>query len=160
MLISCLLTMEAVAQTGKEGKNASVFERIAAEMKEFQMDTTPPPDDSITQKIIELRNLGGGFNIHEAIAFKLEEDRSKKEIPETDLKKLETFFKSGDGKRWIDNAAVWIYRKHFNYEDLVILTDFYSTEAGKKMASDFPLIMLKSLTAAEKIKEQFSNGLK
>jgi uncharacterized protein len=131
----------------------SIFERISKSIKEYKLDTSAAPNDKITMKITELRNLRGGFNINEAIEFKLEEDKQKGEIPAAELAEFAAFMKSGNGKRWLDNAVVWIYRNHFTYRDLKQMVKFYKTAAGRKMAEDFPIVMLESLTAAEKIKE-------
>lgn len=134
---------------------AAVFERIMKAATAYKLNTSTPPDDKITKKIIELRDLRGGFNINEAIAFKLEEDRQKKEMPEADLKKLADFFTTGQGKTSLDNAVTWIYRDNFTYKELKQLVKFYKTSAGQKMADNFPVIMLQSLAAAEQIKGGF-----
>jgi hypothetical protein len=132
----------------------TLFERVGASVKEFRLDTSAAPADKITQKIIELRSLKGGFNINEAIEFKIEEDRQKNEVSKAELDKIATFFKEGNGKRWLDNATIWIYRKHFTYPQLKQLVKFYKTSAGQKLATDFPIIMMQTLAAAEAIKAQ------
>lgn len=124
-------------------------------MSAYKPDTTPPPADKITQKIVELRKLRGGFNINEALAFKMEEDRQKGELPADVQKKLADYFTTGNGKRWLDNAVIWIYRNRFTYDELKSLVKFYKTSAGQKMASDFPVIMLESLAAGQMLKEVF-----
>ena len=63
--------------------HSTIFDRLTKDLKEYKPDTTAVPDDKITRTIIELRNLRGGFNINEAIEYKLEEDKQKKEIPES-----------------------------------------------------------------------------
>lgn len=136
-------------------KSLDIFNRIDSSIKDFKPDTTTAPDDKITRKIIELRNLRGGFNINEAVDFKIQEDRQKKEMPEGILNQMHLFFESGNGKRWLNNATIWIYRQHFNYRELKQLVKFYKTSAGKKMASNFPVIMMQSLKAAEVIKGFF-----
>ncbi len=141
------------AQADTSGfNNAGVFDRIISAVKDFKPDTTTVPDDKITRKINELRNLRGGFNINEAIQFKLEEDRRKNEIPKAEMDELAAFFTTGNGKKWLDNAVTWIYRTHFSYAELKQLVRFYKTTAGQKMAVDFPVIMLQSLAAGEMIK--------
>ena len=74
-------------------------------------------------------------------------------MPKAELDKVETFFKSGNGKRWLDKTMIWIYRNHFTYSELKKLVKFYKTPAGQKMATELPLIMVKSLKAGEMIKE-------
>ncbi|WP_462248759.1 DUF2059 domain-containing protein [Ferruginibacter sp.] len=154
----CLLTFTGYSQADTvANKMASgIYQRIEKNMKEFQLDTTAAPDDKTTKKIIELRNLRGGFNINEAIDFKIQEDRQKNEIPTAELDKVSIFFKSGDGKKWLDNAMVWIYRRQFTYGELKQLVKFYKTSAGQKMATNFPVVMMQSLRAAEMIKEIYT----
>lgn len=146
--ILCLLSFAVYAQD-----SAGIFQRIATNIKEYKLDTSEAPNDKITKKILQLRNLRGGFNINEAIDFKIEEDRQKKEVPKEELDKIAAFFNTGNGKRWLDNAVTWIYRQHFTYPELKRLVKFYRTSAGQKMAADFPIIMLKTLRAGEMIKE-------
>lgn len=155
LLIFCILVIPGLSQieTSSNKTARGIFDRIAKEIQEFKLDTTAAPDDKITKKIRELRNLKGGFNIEEAIEFKLAEDSEKKEMPREEIEKFSYFIKQGDGKRWLDNAVTWIYRKHFNYAELKKLVKFYKTSAGQKMATDFPVIMLKSLRAVEMIVE-------
>jgi hypothetical protein len=152
-----LLTSTAFSQTDTTSAKATpdIFTKIAESVKDFQLDTTAAPNDKITKKIMQLRSLRGGFNINEAIDFKIEEDRQKNELPKEAIEKIAAFFKAGDGKKWLDNATVWIYRRHFTYGELKQLIKFYKTSAGKKMAADFPFIMMQSFRAAEMIKEMY-----
>jgi hypothetical protein len=161
-IIFCLLTNVGFSQNDTVANNISahIFDRIAKGVKDFQLDTTAAPNDKITKKIIELRNLRGGFNINEAVDFKIEEDRQKNEVPKAELEKFAIFFKSGDGKRWLDNATIWIYRRQFTYDELKQLVKFYKTSAGQKMATDFPVIMMQSLRAAELIKDMYAQQQK
>lgn len=138
--------------TGKY-KSSTIFERLTKNLKEYRLDTTAVPDDKITTAIIKLKNLRGGFNIKEAIEYKLEEDKQKKEMPESEFEKFSVFFTNGNGKRWLDNAVTWIYRKHFTYGELKKLIKFYKSPAGQKIATEFPIIMMQSLAAAENIKK-------
>ncbi len=157
ILLFILLANNLFAQTDTAKKNSTpaIFDRIAKSITDFQLDTTAAPDDKITRKIIELRNLRGGFNINEVIDFKIEEDRQKNEVPKAELEKVAMFFKSGNGKKWLNNAMIWIYRNHFTYSELKKLVKFYKTPVGQKMATELPLIMVKSLRAGEMIKELY-----
>jgi uncharacterized protein len=135
-----------------------IFDRLTKDLKEYRPDTTAVPNDKITKVIIELRNLRGGFNINEAIEYKLEEDKQKKEISEADFESFSVYFKNGNGKKWLDNAVIWIYRQHFTYQELKQLVKFYKTPAGQKIATEFPVVMMKSLAAAEGIKNMYMQG--
>ena len=143
----------ASAQVDTAGK-AGAFQKIMAEVQSYKIDTTAVPEERITRKIRQLRYLKGGFNINEAIAFKMDEDEAKKEMPAETIEKLRKEFTSGRAKQLLDNATTWIYRQHFDYKELKQLVKFYKTSAGQKLATDFPVIMLKSLMAAQLIKDQ------
>lgn len=140
--------------TAKKSTAVATFERIAKAAASYKLNTSTPPDDKITKKIMELRELRGGFNINEAIAFKIEEDRQKKEVSEEGSNKLADYFTSGQGKTMLDNAVIWIYRDHFNYAELKQMVKFYKTSAGQKFADNLPVILLQSAAAAEMIKEK------
>ena len=133
--------------------DTNIFAKITSEVQAYKIDTTSAPDDKKTRKILELRRLRGGFNINEAIAFKQGEDDSKKEIPEATRTLLKNEFANGAARRQLDNAVVWIYRQHFSYKELKQFVRFYRKPAAQKLATDFPVIMLKSLMAAEMIRE-------
>jgi hypothetical protein len=162
MLLFCFWNHTGFSQSDTTARHAApdIFNRIAKSIKEFRLDTTAAPDDEITRKITELRSLKGGFNINEAIDFKLEEDRQKNEVSKAAQDSLSRFFKSGNGKKWLDNAVTWIYRRHFTYKELQELVRFYRTPAGQKMATNFPVIMIQSLQAAELIKGVYTQQQK
>lgn len=157
-LLSILFTICSQAQNDKT--TAPIFEKIALEMKEFKLDTTAIPNDKLSKRIEKLRSLKGGFNINEAIEFKIAEERSKENAPKLELDKIEAFFKNGNGKKWLDNAVIWIYRKQFTLKEINQLIRFYKSSAGQKMAEKFPILMIQSLKAGEEIKENFVQQLK
>lgn len=152
LLLSGLFMQTNSFAQQKKSEAKEMFNRIAQAMENFKPDTSNVPQDKITRTIIKLRNLRGGFNINEAIAFKLQEDLQKKEITQEQYDQVHTYFFEGKGKGYLDNALIWIYRNNFNYKELKQLTKFYKTSAGKKMASQFPIVMLQSLAAGEAIK--------
>jgi uncharacterized protein len=158
-IVSCCATI-GFGQTDsvKQEKMLSVFNRISQAVQMYKPDTSAVPNDKITKKIIALRNLKGGFNINEAIDFKMGEDQQKNELNAKEFAALSAFFKTGNGKNWLDNAVIHIYRDHFSYKELKQLVRFYKTSAGKKMSADFAVIMLQSLAAAQMIKDNFVAG--
>jgi len=133
--------------------DSSEFQKIEIDMRSFKPDTSEVPNDDLTKEIRELRKIRGAFNINNIIEYKIAEQRSKKEIPEEDINKLETFFKEGNGKKWIENAVIWIYRNQYTYEEVKQIEEFYKTSAGQKMASSAPIIIFESMKAAELITE-------
>lgn len=160
--ICCLFSAILFAQTGRpaEEKTTSVFERMTASAADFQPDTSSLPNDSITGIIMELRTVRGGFNIDEAVEFKIEEARQKNEISQTAADSLLAFFTTGNGKKQLDNAVMWIYRKHFTYEELQQIVAFYKSSAGQKFATEFPFVVLESFKAAELIQKNYAGGQK
>jgi uncharacterized protein len=150
-----LLILNAGAQIDSSQTKtlASTFQRINSSLQAYKPDTSAVPDDKTTRKIKELINLRGVFNINEAIEFKIQEDKQKKNITEAEANSLSTFFSSGNGKQWLDNAIVHIYRNHFSFNELKQLVKFYRTPAGAKMSETFPVVLLKSMVAAQHVKE-------
>ena len=69
-------------------------------------------------------------------------------------------FKNKKGKKWLNNAIIWIYRKQFTLKEINQLIKFYKSSAGQKMTEKFPILMLQSLKAGEEIKEHFVQQLK
>ncbi len=158
IILFCFLTKVGFSQNDSASNNISsgIYERIIKALNEFKLDTSASPDDKIKMKILELRNLRGDFNINEVVAFKIEEDRKKNEIPKEKLDSISDFFTYGNGKKWLDNAVIWIYRTHFTYKELKEMIKFYKTPAGKKVSFEFPLIMMESLKTAELIRDIYS----
>ena len=128
---------------------AEIFQRITTEMHSFKIDTSSVPEDRITAKIRELQSIKGVFNINEAISFKLSEEDKENKTPKETLNKLRQSMLHGEGKRWLENAVIHIYRKHFTYNELKKMVKFYKTSAGQKLADQFPFIMMKSLLAGQ-----------
>ena len=148
------------SQAQNKNEKLPIFEKVALEMKEFKLDTTAVPNDKLSKRIEKLRSLKGGFNINEAIEFKIAEERSKENAPTEELDKIEAFFKNGNGKKWLNNAVTWIYRKQFTLKEINQLIRFYKSSAGQKMAEKFPILMIQSLKAGEEIKENFAQQIK
>lgn len=67
--------------------------------------------------------------------------------------RIKGYIETGNGKKWLDNAMIRIYREHFTLPEVEAAIAFYKTSAGQKMASDFPILMIQSLKAAELIME-------
>lgn len=159
IFIMLLSVIRSKAQTDSI-YTSGVFDKITNEIKTYKLDTSAVPNDKITKKINELRQLRGGFNINEAIMYKMEEEEQKNETPKATFDYLKGQFTNGKGKQWLDNAVLHIYRSHFNYRELKQLVKFYKTSAGQKLAADFPYIMMKTLMAAQTIQDILLNEIK
>jgi hypothetical protein len=149
--IVCLLLLLSLRSFGQNDLGTE----ISKQLKAYKPDTTSLPGDKTTKLIIELRQLRGNFNIDEVVQLRLQEEMSKGNNS-GDLQKMVESFSSGDGKRWLDNAVMHLYREQFSYADLKKMTRFYKTSAGQKMAKAFPLIIMKSLAASEMIQQSLS----
>ena len=136
----------------------NIFTSIEKEMKEYRPDTTAVPNDRITRKIREIRLLRGGFDVENALQFKLSEAKSSGEITGSQYEQLINYFTNGAGFRQLENAVTWLYRREFSYHELKKIARFYKTEAGKKMADRFPFIMVKSIAAMEMIGKQVAGS--
>lgn len=157
ILLFCFMTQVGFSQIDSLNKTSeNIYNRIGKALTEYNLDTSDSPDDRIKRKILELRNLRGNFNINEVVEFKIQEDINKGEISKKELDGLSNFFTNGKGKKWLDNAVIWIYRRHFTYPELKEMVKFYQTSAGRKMSIELPIIMVESLKAAELIKEIYT----
>lgn len=138
--------------------DSDVFKRIASSVENFTIDTTAVPEDKLTREIRKLRQAKGGFNISEAIQFKIAEDKNKGDLSATDAKSLSDFFTTGKGGKWLENAIVRIYRSNFTLAEIRSMVKFYKSSAGKKLSKEFPVIMLQSLKAAESLVSDLKSG--
>jgi len=154
-IFSVLLLKCFVVFAQDQSVDPNIFDKIAAASKNFVVDTSAAPDDKLTRKIIEFRNLKGGFNINEAIHFKFAEDVAKATDAKAkeEIRKAREAFYTGNGKRWLDNAVIWIYRRQFSYKEMKQLVKFYRTSAGQKLAVELPIIIVQSLMAAEMVQK-------
>jgi hypothetical protein len=153
LCVSSILSSQNVATPNTV--DDSVFTKIMSGVRDFKPDTDNVPQDKVTREIIQLRKLRGGFNINEVILFKLEESRQKKEIGEEEYRNLNLYYTSGSGKRWLDNAVIHIYRQQYTYRELKQMVRFYKTSGGRKMAENFPIVLLESASAAEQVKQMY-----
>ena len=131
-LLSCLLFFSFLsAQDASVDPN--IFNRLTQSAKDFKLDTSTAPADKLTQKIVEFRNLRGGFNINEAILYKFQEEEAKATdtASKEAVAKMKAAFYNGNGKRWMDNAVINIYRNNFTYKEMKQLVKFYKTTAGQ-----------------------------
>lgn len=140
------------------GQNSepAIFKKITAVARSFKVNTSAVPDDRLTHAIHELRAVKGGFNINEALAYKIEEDKNKGDISEAEAQRRHIYFESGAGKTALDNAIVWIYRETFTLPEIRKLIRFYKSATGKKYAETYPFLMIKTLKAAEEVSKKIS----
>ena len=108
LFIFCFVVKPAFSQkdTIPDADYSLLFERISKSLANFKPDTTTAPDDKITRKIKELRNLRGGFNINEVIMHQIESARKDNGISEEEYTRMTDFYTNVNGKQGLDNALI------------------------------------------------------
>jgi len=151
--MGCFLALTTHAQNDsvQKGKATNLIERVTREISQFKIDTASVPNDKITRKIEELRKYRGKFNVDALVDFKLQQDKKNHKISDAEYDKVYNFFKNGDGNKWLDNAVIWIYRKHFTYKELKVLVRFYKSSAGQKWSAEFPIVVIQNVLAAQQV---------
>ncbi|MBE0651764.1 MAG: DUF2059 domain-containing protein [Bacteroidales bacterium] len=151
--MSCFFSLTTHAQNDsvQKEKATNLIERVTKEISQFKIDTAAVPNDKITKKIEELRKYRSKFNVDALVDFKLQQDKKNHKISEAEYEKVYNFFKKGDGKKWLDNAVIWVYRKHFTYKELKVLVRFYKSSAGQKWSAEFPIVLVQNVLAAEQV---------
>lgn len=152
LLFTSLVIITSINSFGQADSSAMPNEfmaRVQKAMEGFKPDTSNVPDDKITNKIIEIRNAAGKFNINDMIQFKLTEALQKGEMSKADFDRMSEYMEKGEGKRLLENAVIWIYRSHFTYRELKKIARFFNSDVGKKWNREFPLILLQSAKVAE-----------
>jgi hypothetical protein len=118
----------------------------------FKVDTTAPPNDSLTAKIQMLRAERGSFNIDNVISITIQGQRSNDAThSEEYYDRLLEDCEHGTAHRLIENVFVNLYRQCFTEEEVDQLVGFYRTSAGKKTWRDFIILSITGASAAEKI---------
>lgn len=162
-LFALLFTIQEVkAQKDSVVNSESTNEimKIVNDVKSYKPDTSNIPDDKLTRKIKEFRDRKGGFNINTVMDYKIQEDLGKNELSKENGKKLKKEFTTGNARRLLDNAIIWLYRNTFTYKEMKQLTKFYNTKAGQKYSAFFMPMLLKSVVAAETIQKQIMQEIK
>ena len=153
LFLLCLLSTTITGFTQKDStqKFPLAFEKMLMELKTFVPDTSNVPDDKLTREIKKFRQLRESFSINEVVDYKIQDDKNKKETSAGKADTLLQQFTNGDAKRRLSNAITWIYREHFTYKEMKQMVKFSKTSAGKKMAQEFPTIILQSLASVQSI---------
>ena len=157
--LGCLLSIGGLAQNNAipNVKVPGLMQRISKEISGFKADTSAVPNDKITKKIEELRKYRGKFNVDALVDIKLAQAKKSHLLSKEQYDQANNFFKKGNGKRWLDNAIIWVYRKHFSYKELKAMVRFYRSTAGQKWASEFPIVAIQNSLAAEQIGKIYKN---
>jgi hypothetical protein len=123
-------------------------------------DTSAVPNDKLTAEIKALRKERKTINTNDVIKIKIAEERKKdKKLPAEFYDRLLNTFTNGTAINWVDNSIIRLYRQYFTEREIKELIKFYKTSAGKKWASNFPLIMIESVGNAETIMKSVSENI-
>jgi len=150
-----LILLMAFGLCGFCHAQADQYAKLASEVKSFTADTTAVPEDELTQAIRTLRQTRGGLDAKVAVMLKIKEDVGNGKLKKEQAEKLQAFFTSGQGAKWLENAVIRIYRQHFTLAEIKEITAFYATEAGRKMSENFPVVVMESMKAAETVMASF-----
>jgi hypothetical protein len=116
----------------------------------LKSDTIAVPNDQLTQKIQLLRKERRGLTTETFLQIKIMEEREKDKIHAASYyDSLLVEVTTGRTGRLIDNCVINLYRRSFTEAKVDELLRFYKTAAGKKMDSEFLLLMLRSIKDAE-----------
>lgn len=116
----------------------------------LKLDTASVPNDRLTQKIRELKKEKRGLSIETVLRIKIEEERQKdKEHPREYFDKLFAEVTIGKTGKLIENCVINLYRRTFTEEEIEQLIAFYKTSAGKKMDSEYIIMVVQSAKDAE-----------
>lgn len=132
---------------------------IQAETADFlKTDTLAVPEDALTQKIRQLRREKNGIDIEMVLQIKIREEQEKDTVHGRDYyDKLLTEITTGKTGKLLDNALINMYRQTFTEPEIDDLLRFYKTSAGKKMNSDYILLIIRSVKDAEGLMRLIQN---
>lgn len=118
----------------------------------LKTDTTSPPNDAFTRKIKKLREEKSGLSIELVMQIKIKEEKEKdKSRPAEYYDKLLEEMTTGETSRLLENCLVNMYRESYTEKEVDKLRKFYKTSAGKKMNTEFIMLIARSVKDAEQL---------
>ncbi|MBN8783038.1 MAG: DUF2059 domain-containing protein [Terrimonas ferruginea] len=130
-----------------------------AETADFlKTDTLAVPEDALTQKIRQLRKEKNGIDIEMVLQIKIREEQERDTVHGKDYyDRLLTEITTGNTSKLLNNALINMYRQTFTEPEIDDLLRFYKTSAGKKMNSDYILLIIRSVKDAEGLMRLIQN---
>ncbi|MET0465901.1 MAG: DUF2059 domain-containing protein [Chitinophagaceae bacterium] len=118
----------------------------------LKTDTLTPPDDAFTSKIKKLRQEKNVINIELVMQVKIKEEQEKDTSrPHAYYDKLLEEMTTGEAGRLLENCLVNMYRESYTEKEIDQLRKFYKTSAGKKMNTEFIVLIARSVKDAEQL---------
>ncbi len=118
----------------------------------LKSDTLAAPKDPLTKKIKTLLGERQGLTIQTILRIKIAEEQQKDTSHAKEFyNKLLDEVSTGKTGKLIENSLINLYRRIFTEKEIDDLVNFYKTSAGKKMDSEFLLILVESVKDAEQL---------
>jgi Uncharacterized protein conserved in bacteria (DUF2059) len=118
----------------------------------LKSDTVAVPNDLLTKKIKMLLDEKKGLTIGTILRIKITEEQQKDTSHSKDFyTKLLDEVTTGKTGKLIENSLINLYRKNFTEKEIDELINFYKTSAGKKMDTEFLLLLVESVKDAEQL---------
>lgn len=153
-----LSTLYTSAQTNSNGMPAA-FQSLIGDLK-LKVDTTSPPEDSLTKKIRIFRIESGSFSFDTVIKYQIVSQQSN------DIKRPKEYYlnlldecQHGYAHHLIENILINLYRQCFTEKEMDQLVEFYKTSVGKRMMIDIFMITATAGTAIQQIVKETSDKM-
>ena len=150
LIVLCLITLWVAAQNNSDGMPAA-FQSLIGDLK-LKVDTTTPPEDSLTKKIRIFRAERGSLSFDTVIKYSIESQQSN------DTKRPKEYYlnlldecQHGYAHHLIENILINLYRQCFTEKEVDQLVEFYKTSVGKRMMIDILMITATAGTAIQQI---------
>ena len=158
LIVFCLTTLRLAAQNNSAGMPAA-FQSLIGDLK-LKVDTTAPPEDSLTKKIRILRAERGSFSFDTIIKYQiLSQQSNDKTHPKEYYVNLLDECQHGYTHHLIENILINLYRQCFTEKEMDQLVEFYQTSVGKRMIIDIFMITATAGTAIQQIVKETSDKM-
>ena len=158
LLGMCLLMINTSAQNNPDGMPPALQSLIGN--LNLKVDTTAPPEDSLTKQIRLFRAERGLISFDTIIKYQIEGQQSN------DTKHPEEFYRSlldecqhGHAHHLMENILINLYRQCFTEKEMEQLVAFYKTSAGKKMMVNIMMITATAGPAIQQIVKETSEKI-
>jgi hypothetical protein len=167
LIVLCLFTLSTSAQTNSNEMPAA-FQSLIGDLK-LKIDTTSPPEDSLTKKIRIFRVERSSISFDTIIKYQIESQQTNDTThPKEYYLSLLDECQHGSAHHLIENILINLYRQCFTEKEMDQLVEFYKTSVGKRMMIDIFMITATAGTAiqqivkvtSEKIDQKMKSGSK
>lgn len=158
LLVFCLITLRVAAQNNSTEIPAT-FQSLIGNLK-LKVDTTAPPEDSLTKKIRILRAERGSLSFDTVIKYSIGSQQSN------DTKHSKEYYfnlldecQHGYAHHLIENILINLYRQCFTEKEVDQLAEFYKTSVGKRLMINIFMITATAGTAIQQIVKEASDKM-